>query len=105
MNFAHRTHVRDPIAPDAPFSYVPGPIYNNGAETMIFDTDLLKPPQRIFGGGYPVSMQFESVYQPPPLFAPKAVTSDSLGGPMAGQYIIPWLTEDDGSWPNGGGLQ
>lgn len=90
QGFAHKPQQ------SAPFFYVPGPVFTEPAMAAIFHTTLANPPQRTLGAGYPIAMQFRS-QQPPPLYAQPGATIEGIGIQL-GQYAIPPLTGDDGSF-------
>lgn len=89
--------MKHPAAPTSPYFYVPGPVFTEPAMAAIFHSQLALPPQRILGGGWPIAMQFRSL-QDAPLFASDAAPIAGLGGLQAGQYALPTITEDDGTY-------
>jgi hypothetical protein len=102
MNFLRRIGAtRHPTAPTSPYYYVPGPVFTEPAEAAIFHTTLANPSQRLLGAGYPILMQFKSL-QDLSLFSRPAAPVTGLGGTQAGQFALPALTDDDGSFDASG---
>lgn len=78
---------RSPLQKNAPFHYIPGPMYSNDpALQAIYVSDYARPRQDITGGGGVVRMQLRTL--PGPLsYALKAVPLVGIGQNV-GQYAL-----------------
>jgi hypothetical protein len=82
--------------PDWPFGLVAGPVYTVPVLAAVLTSKLSKPWQVLCGYAYPFAKQFNA-HQPPPLWAPQAVTVAGIGI-QQGQFAIVPATDNFGQF-------